>query len=141
MTPGTVLFDKQFKFKDGKVGEKLVVVLTDGTCGDYLTVKTTSKQRSKNKKAGCQTNDFPPNYYLPANSCGFKGESWILLEEVYELDLNAILQKKKDGILVVKDCLSRDLIRDILLCAMDSQDIAEQFLDRLGAINDKLAKL
>jgi len=141
MTPGTVLLDKQFRFKDGEVAKKLIVVLNDGTDGNYLTVKTTSQEKKKNRKPGCQINDFPPNYYLPENSCGFLGDTWILLEEVYELDLPSILAKKQNVIVEVKDCLSKELLQEILLCAMDSQDIAQQFLDRLCAANDNLSVL
>jgi hypothetical protein len=42
MTPGSVLFDESFKFKDGKTGNKLFIILNEGRDGTYFGVKTTS---------------------------------------------------------------------------------------------------
>jgi hypothetical protein len=65
VTPGTILFDSSFVFKDKQVGEKLIVVLNDGTDGYYILVKTTSVPDNKEKKIGCNlTNKKYPNFFI-----------------------------------------------------------------------------
>jgi hypothetical protein len=42
MTHGTILHDPEFRFKDGEIGNKLFIVLNDGSAGFYVTVRTTT---------------------------------------------------------------------------------------------------
>jgi hypothetical protein len=68
MNPGTLVFDDEFEFSDGSIGEKILVVLNDGSAGFYVTVKTTSKSSHKGITYGCQSSDRYPNFFLPVGS-------------------------------------------------------------------------
>lgn len=35
MTPGSILCDNEFKYSDGTIGKKILIVLNDGTNGYY----------------------------------------------------------------------------------------------------------
>jgi len=56
MTPGTVLFFKDFEFKDHGVSHKLLIVLNSPKIENsepYLVCPTTSQQHKKSKAVGC----------------------------------------------------------------------------------------
>lgn len=139
MTPGTVLFDKQFRFNDGTIGQKLIVLLTDGN-GEcpYLVIKTTSKQKRKQQIQGCNPSDLPHNFYIPANTSGFKGETWLLLEEVYPITLNEFFQKRIGGTVEIKDSLSKEMLIELLDCALQSQDIMDMYLRCIEDMRNRL---
>jgi hypothetical protein len=138
MNCGTVLHDKAFQFSNGKIGDKLAIVLSEyGT--NHLTVKTTTHQNLMNRRAGCQINDKPPNYFLPKNTCWFDFDTWVELDEVYELDNNILQVKKQDGTVIEhKGVLDVGLMKKILGCALESEDIEEIYLDVLYTAHKKL---
>lgn len=97
MTPGTVLFDAQFRFSDGTLGQKILVLLNDGTDGVYVVIKTTSKDKHKRRKFGCQTSDRYPNFYVPSGKCCLRGESWLMLDQFFEFHRQDLLTKRFAG--------------------------------------------
>lgn len=123
MKPGTVLFDNNFKFKDGKRGKKFLIVLNDGTPGYYIVVKTTSISNYKGNTYGCQINDRYPNFFLPHGSCAFEKHTWIILTQYYEFTTYKLLAKNFDGELNIIFYLPEDITIEILNCALDSEDI------------------
>jgi hypothetical protein len=125
MTPGTILVDPHFKFSDGEIGKKILVVLSDGRSGFYVVIKTTSRQKLKGKDEGCQSHDRPPNFYVPDGSCSIRGETWLLLEEFYELEATELGLKVSDGRISQIGNLPRDLLIELLACAIGSFDITE----------------
>ena len=57
MTPGTLFFDRHFRFYDGEEGQKILVAL--GTVhGVTLVVKTTSQGRRFRNDFGCQADHY-----------------------------------------------------------------------------------
>ena len=139
MTPGSILYDQQFVFRDKTIGNKLLIVLNDSSSSVYVIVKTTSKQKHKNKKSWCQANDKPPNFFLPKGSCWFDIDTWIELNEFFEIDLNSILNKKLKGILRHCDSLPKDILKDLLICAINCDDITEAQIQILQNILDNLS--
>lgn len=125
MTPGSILHDTNFRFTDGEIGNKLLIVLNDGKESPYIIVKTTSKQKSKGKDEGCQLNDKPPNFYLPRNSCSFEKDTWVELNEFFEFKLSEMFQKKLAKTIQHKDLLTKDILKDLLNCAINCDDISE----------------
>lgn len=122
MNCGTILYDTKFQFPDGSITDKLIIILCDfGT--DFLVVQTTRQQLGKNKVAGCQLADKPPNYFIPANSAWFKDDTWVRLDEVFEYNSTQYHYKKEDGIVFYKNALPMDLMKSILECAIKSEDI------------------
>lgn len=125
MTPGSILHDKNFRFSDGEIGSKLLIVLNDGKTAPYIIIKTTSKQKSKGRDEGCQLNDKPPNFFLPKNSSSFEKDTWAELNEFFEFDFNAIFKKKLAKTLEHLDTLPTHIIKDLLRCAEKCDDITK----------------
>lgn len=124
MTPGTVLFDKEFKFQDGGESPKLLVILNDGTGGFYIFVKATSQRHNKGLSPGCQPKDRFRNFYLPKGSCLFSKATWIQLDEFYEADVNKLFELKMKGQLIYEGCLEEVTVKELLVCSIGSADIA-----------------
>ncbi|MGE4532095.1 hypothetical protein [Halomonas sp.] len=125
MTPGSVFFDTDFHFHDGETGEKLFVVLGSDT-GIVVVAKTTSQQHGRGVGYGCQPEDRFPNFYLPLNSCYLKRQTWVCLDEFYELKHSAMLQKRFNGTIKPVCDLDGAITRELQQCAADSMDISQQ---------------
>lgn len=138
MNCGTVLFDKKYQFPSGTIGEKLSIVLCPfGT--NFLVAKTTSQQHAKHKSSGCQANDRPPNYFVDAHRYWFDKDTWIELDEVYELDSTIHQYKRQDGTTIEHhSVLPDDLVKAILDCALASDDIDEFYLEMIARARMKL---
>lgn len=132
MNCGTVLYDTQFQFPNGSIIDKLIIVLCDfGT--DYLVAQTTRQEKFKNKVAGCQIKDKPSNYFIPEHTSWFKDNTWILLDEVFEYNSDTFAYKKADNIAQHRDVLPKQQLKEILGCALKSDDIEGfyfEFLER-----------
>ncbi|TVR11120.1 MAG: hypothetical protein EA385_01900 [Salinarimonadaceae bacterium] len=124
MNVGSVFFDGEFEFHDGETGEKLFVVIGN-TSGVALVSKTTSKQRGKGTAFGCQHADRFPNFYLPPGCCYLKTSTWVCLDEFYELNFAAVLQKRFQNIIKFVCTLEPTLVRQIQECASESLDITD----------------
>ncbi len=128
MNCGAILYDKQFQFADGTTLDKLIIILSDfGT--NYLAVKTTSKIHRKGMNKGCQIKDKPANYFLPKNTCWFNSDTWVELDEVYEIDSSILNSKIVDNVILLKNELPYDLKKDVLKCALQSLDIELFYLE------------
>ncbi len=124
MTPGSVLFDSQFRFSDGTLGQKILVLLNDGTAGVYVVIKTTSKDKHKRRGFGCQTQDRYPNFYLPAGKCCLRGESWLMLDQFFEFHRQDLLAKRFAGQMNALGVLPDAILKDLLDCAIGCDDIS-----------------
>ncbi len=137
MNCGTILHDKEFQFSDGLTGNKLIIILSNYG-RNYLVAVTTSQQHSKNRVKGCQLNDKPANYFIPKNSTWFEEDTWVLLNEVVEVDFDILSYKKEGRIALEKSVLPSTLMKDILNCALKSEDIEEFYLDFLKTVAESL---
>lgn len=90
MIPGSVFFDKNFCFHDGASAEKLFITLGSDK-GVSVVAKTTSQPYGKGIVYGCQPNDRFHNFFLPLKSCDLKKDTWICLNEFYELKDSELL--------------------------------------------------
>lgn len=133
MTPGSVFFDKDFHFHDGASGKKLFVVLGSdkGVC---VVAKTTSQSYGKGITYGCQPNDRFHNFYLPLNSCYLDKNTWICLNEFYELKQSDLLQKRFKGIVCHLFDLTPQITREVQDCALQSEDISTR-QEKIVALN------
>jgi hypothetical protein len=122
VTPGSVFFDEEFAFHDGKTGEKLFIVL--GTVNNTSVVaKTTSRQHGRGTVFGCQNDRFY-NFYIPDKASYIKGQTWVCLNEFYELNTRIALKKRFDGIIKPICTIEDKLLRLIQDCALNSFDIS-----------------
>lgn len=124
MNPGSIFFDRDFHFHDGETGEKLIVVLGNDK-GVTVVAKTTSKIYGKGISYGCQSNDRFHNFYLPINTCYLKENTWICLDEFYELKQSELLTKRFSGIVCHICDLSKKISREVQDCALKSDDITK----------------
>lgn len=125
MTPGSVLFDTQFKFSDGSTGRKILVVLNDGSAGVYVIIKTTSKDKRKGRNYGCQSSDRYPNFFLPDGKCFLQGDSWLMLDEFFEFNLQNLLAKRFAGQMKPLGVLPENILKELLDCAIGCDDISQ----------------
>lgn len=137
MNCGTVLYDTKFQFSDGSITDKLIIVFGNfGT--DYLVVQTTRQQKFKNKVAGCQISDKPQNYFIPKHTSWFTDDTWVLLNEVFEYNSDTFAYKKQDNVVQYRENLPKELIREILQCALKSDDIELFYLEFIQRAYDNL---
>jgi hypothetical protein len=121
MIHGSVFFDTKFVFNDGETGEKLFVVL--GSSGLlYIVAKTTSRQNGRNVQYGCQPRDRFHNFFLPKGCCYLSKNTWICLDEFYELKAQHVLKKSIDGE-IKPVCTLEKHLRALQDCALQSLDI------------------
>ncbi|MBF0212388.1 MAG: hypothetical protein HQM00_02350 [Magnetococcales bacterium] len=125
MTPGTVLFHTEFPFSDSQVpGRKLCIVLNNGKIGYYLVVKTTSQPHHFSSKYGCQPPPARhPAFYLPQATGTFQKDTWVQLGEFFRFDMHTLLNKRMQGVVLVKCMLPKPFVKGILECAILSDDL------------------
>jgi hypothetical protein len=130
VNPGSVFFDENFAFHDGVSGEKLFIVL--GTIGSTsVAAKTTSQQHGRGTVFGCQPTDRFHNFFLPPKVCYLKKETWVCLDELYELNPALMLKKRFSGqikhICDIEDKILR-LIQDCALVGLDISPLQTEII-------------
>lgn len=123
MTPGTLIHDIEFRFRDGEKGKKLIAILNDGEDGYYLFVKMTSNPAFKSTQYGCHPNDRYPNFFCPVGTCCLKENTWIQLDQFFEADTAEMLSKHFAGKMNRIGILPDKILRELLDCALASDDI------------------
>lgn len=126
MTPGTFLFDDNFKFHDGAKGRKIFVVLNNGSSGNYITAKTTSRGDRYNIQHGCQILDRFPNFYFVKGSCFLSENTWIQLDAFYEFKAATLLQEVMSGQINRIGVVDTNQAIELLVCASHSDDLTQQ---------------
>ena len=76
MTPGTLFFDRNFKFHDGEDGMKILVTLGTGQ-GITIVAKTTSQGSRYLNDFGCQIEHRFPNFHLVQGCCCLSKATWM----------------------------------------------------------------
>jgi hypothetical protein len=124
MIPGTILFDDEFKFTDGSVGKKILIILNDGNPGFYIIVKTTSRSAYKSAENGCQLSNRYPNFFLPKGSCCLNEDTWIQLDQYFEFTAHELVSRHFTGQIKIIGILPKEIIYQLLDCAIKSDDIS-----------------
>jgi hypothetical protein len=92
---GNIYRHPEFKFHDGEIGDKLILLLNTPSNKEHgIFVKTTSQQHNKPSTVGCIKSHRC--FYIDANSELFDLNTWIQLDDIYEFDANAA--KRNDGL-------------------------------------------
>jgi len=125
MTRGTILFHDRFRFTDGEIGEKLLIILNNPKDDQpYLICKTTSHCKNFITTEGCHSKKSI--YHIKANKDGFPCDTWVQLDEIFEFSKEELLKAHfADKTCTVKNCLSEATIRAILNCIWKSEDISQ----------------
>ena len=123
MTPGTILQHQNFRFHDGEVGNKIIIVLGSHAGGTVL-VKTTSRSWRFSSSYGCQPLDRFPNFHLVQNCCILPKATWVCLDEYYEFsDVNLIALHFAGDVKQLGN-LPPEITEALVACAVASNDIS-----------------
>lgn len=123
MTPGTLFFDRHFRFYDGEEGQKILIAL--GTAhGVTVVVKTTSQSRRFRNDFGCQTDHRFPNFHLVKGCCCLSKPTWVCLDEYYEFKDSELLQRHFSGDIDRIGLLTDEITIALMECALQSEDIS-----------------
>ncbi|ETR68158.1 MAG: hypothetical protein OMM_10814 [Candidatus Magnetoglobus multicellularis str. Araruama] len=143
---GQIYHNPKFRFHDGKIGNKLLILLnTPHKNEEYIFVKTTSNDKNRLNKPGCHKHPIfeQGEYYLHKGSTFLDQSTWVIVSDIYpivrkSIDNNANWIKLKGMILPTNivdkiiDCLFRFIGDDI-------PEIYEQSLR--PSINESILKL
>jgi hypothetical protein len=121
---GSILFHKRFTFKNGDLGEKLIIVLNDPDPKKepYLICRVTSKDQNTPKTLGCHQE--LSLFFLPAGHDFFQKDTWIQLHEIFPFDASPLLRDHFDGELTALGKLKDLTIRQLMNCIKGIRDIA-----------------
>jgi hypothetical protein len=123
MTPGTLFFDRHFRFYDGEEGQKILIAL--GTAhGITIVVKTTSQGRRFRNDFGCQADHRFPNFHLVKGCCCLSKPTWVCLDEYYEFKDSELLQRHFSGDINRIGLLTDEIAIALMECALQSEDIS-----------------
>ncbi len=138
MTPGTLCEDSQFMFSDGSIGKKILVVLNDGSTGYYIIIKTTSRDTYKGISYGCQSSDRYPNFFLPKGCCCLHKDTWVMLDQFFEFKAYELLAKHFSGQMRRIGVLPDQIVKELLDCAINCDDVTTLQADVLREMQDKI---
>lgn len=130
MNKGTILYHTAFQYKDGQIGQKLLIVLNTPQNNDpYLCCKTTSKQKYGLDKEGCHSSK---NIYVlnPIANC-FPSKTWVQFYDIYEFEGQTFLRDHFNGKLNIKGTLPTYTINAIINCIKKSDDVSKYYLQLL----------
>lgn len=124
MKKGAVLFHTRFKYTNGDIGEKLLIVLNDPdpTKEFYLLTRVTSQEKGKPRKFGCQ--EDLSLFFLPARHDFFDKDTWIQLYEIFEFEADSMLKDHFKGHLELRGRLQEMTIRQLMNCIKKIKDIS-----------------
>lgn len=129
MTKGAILFHHSFKFKDGEIGEKLIVVLNNPNLQNdepYLVCRTTSKEGKRKRKPACDIDQS--TFFIPEDNASFRSDTWLQLYEIYEIDAQSLLNDRSEGQLDFLDQLPQEITRQLMNCLKNMEDISIEHL-------------
>ena len=124
MEKGTILFHEKFRFVNGELGEKLLIILNtpDPKVGSYLLCRVTSKESNKPRAFGCH--EDLSLFFLPANHDFFEKDTWVQLYEIFQFDAATLLQDHFNKQLNVLGKLQDLTIRQLMNCIRKVRDIS-----------------
>jgi hypothetical protein len=131
MKTGDVFFYKNFKFEDGNVSDKLLVLLAKAPDHKVMVVLTTSQQWKRELKDGCHASQEESYFTFNSNLAVFDKTTWIILKPrlLYEMGLVARLEK---GTVTQLPSLKDVDYRAIVNCLKKSEDVSPFHLSLLN---------
>jgi hypothetical protein len=121
---GSILFHEKFRFKNGELGEKILIVLNnpDPKTEPYLICRVTSQKRNKPKIFGCH--EDLSLFFLPARQDFFEKDTWIQLYEIFPFEAAALLQDHFTNELKILGKLKDLTLRQLMNCIRKIKDIS-----------------
>ncbi len=126
MKRGTILLHTNFKFKDGEIGEKLLVILNNQRGGNpFLMARTTTNGTNKPRTPGCLYNENL--FFIESDKTWFSNDTWIQLYELYSFTAKDVLKDKFDGHLEIKSTLPEQKANEIKNCVKQLVDLPVKY--------------
>jgi len=124
---GSILYHEEFRFKNGEIGDKLLVLLNTPKLPSepYLFCKVTSKQNGKSKIPGCHPSFSL--FFIPGSEEFFNKDTWLQLYEIYPFDAASVLQDSLTKQLIEKGSLKSNTIKDLMNCISKIRDIETEY--------------
>ena len=122
MKRGEVILSKNYKFSDGAVSKKFLIVLNEGFADSpHLLLLTTSQQWKRSGAPGCYSKD---NYFVIQEKIDwFDKTTWVLFDPIVEYNFKKELEEYFKQNLEAKALLKETTIRAIINCLKQSDDI------------------
>ncbi len=129
----SIYYNSEFKFYNGIVGNKLLVLLnTPMRNQEFLFVTTTSRRKRRMNKPGCGKYYQQGEYFIKKGQSGFDKDTWLILCDIYpfkakDIDDNPNFHRLKCAV------LSEKTMRDVIDCLFKhhEDDIPEIYEDML----------
>jgi len=130
---GAVVKWTGFKFDDGDVSDKLLVILGAKPNSPIIAALTTSKPRGRPTDAGCKSAYEAGSYYFAKGGMmgSFKLDTWIELYRPQEIDPVEYLKQEAEKKAWVVFNLRQDFAAGIRNCFKLSPDTSEHHLSLL----------
>jgi hypothetical protein len=141
MKRGEIIFSRNYKFSDGTITKKFLIVLNEATSNNpHLLLLTTSQQWKRNTSPGCYAKE---NYFvIQENNDWFDKNTWVLFDPIIEYNFRKELEEHFKQNLESKAFLKQETIRAIINCLKQSDDITPYQISllesRLLIENDKI---
>ncbi|MEA1947008.1 MAG: hypothetical protein U9N83_06860 [Thermodesulfobacteriota bacterium] len=115
MKRGTILFHSKFRFHNGEIGEKFLVILNNQKSRDpFLVAKTTAQDNNKSRNPGCILKENL--FFIEVSKTWFKLDTWVQLFEVYPFTASEVLKARFDGDLEIRGELPEQKANEIKNC-------------------------
>lgn len=122
-----MFFHKNFEFKNGDIGEKLLVLLNTPQEKSelYLFCKTTSNPNRKPTRPGCHPSISL--FFIPEKKECFPRDTWLQLFDITPADAASVLQDYWQKYLIEKGRLTDLCIKQLMNCVKLIEDIEEEY--------------
>jgi hypothetical protein len=126
---GEVLYDPKFRFRDGELGTKLCVVLSDHSIDEdeFLFVITTSQTKAfpEVTECGCALPEFACHLFAgdPKDRSKFDTQTFVQLDYFYSKSGDYFTTKMNSQGMESKFKLSKTQTKELLECALQSEDL------------------
>jgi len=122
MKKGEVILSRKYKFPDGDVARKFLIVLNEGSAQDpHLLLLTTSQQWKRNSNPGCYAKE---NYFVLKERCDwFDKTTWVLFDPIIEYNFKKELKEHFKQNLETQAFLKEETVNAIINCLKQSDDI------------------
>lgn len=115
MKRGTILFHSKFRFQNGQIGKKFLVILNNQKASDpFILAKTTSQDKNKSHIPGCLTKENL--FFIEGGKTWFEFDTWIQLYEPYVFSSAEVLKDHFEGDLEIKGELPEQKANEIKNC-------------------------
>ena len=132
MIHGSIYCHNTFRFHDGDIGSKIIIVLGNLSSMQFVVVKTTSKAHGRPTSYGCHITHRLPSFYFPVSKCRcFTVPTWVCLDVYYDIDARQLLSDRMSGLVKHIGSLDNDALQDLAECAINSEDITQTQIDAI----------